>query len=111
MKKNSKLFDIIVLAGMVVNIILAVFLILYYFDFLRFFYDFVLLSRGSGQAAIWHRNRTPKTDSFIPEIGNHSTAACDPDIGASSRVSSPPEDLKHAMIRPLWTLISWNAIG
>jgi hypothetical protein len=27
-------FDIIVLAGMVVNIILAVFLILYYFDFL-----------------------------------------------------------------------------
>jgi hypothetical protein len=34
MRKNSKLFDIIVLAGMVVNIILAVFLILYYFDFL-----------------------------------------------------------------------------
>ena len=34
MTKNSKLFDIIVLAGMVVNIILAVFLILYYFDFL-----------------------------------------------------------------------------
>jgi hypothetical protein len=34
MKKNSKVFDIIVLAGMVVNIILAVFLILYYFDFL-----------------------------------------------------------------------------
>jgi hypothetical protein len=34
MAKNSKLFDIIVLAGMVVNIILAVFLILYYFDFL-----------------------------------------------------------------------------
>ena len=33
-RKNSKLFDIIVLAGMVVNIILAVFLILYYFDFL-----------------------------------------------------------------------------
>ncbi len=32
--KNSKVFDIIVLAGMVVNIILAVFLILYYFDFL-----------------------------------------------------------------------------
>jgi hypothetical protein len=27
-------FDIIVLAGMVVNILLAVFLILYYFDFL-----------------------------------------------------------------------------
>ena len=34
MTKNSKIFDIIVLAGMVVNIILAVFLILYYFDFL-----------------------------------------------------------------------------
>lgn len=34
MTKHSKLFDIIVLAGMVVNIILAVFLILYYFDFL-----------------------------------------------------------------------------
>jgi len=34
MAKNSKVFDIIVLAGMVVNIILAVFLILYYFDFL-----------------------------------------------------------------------------
>lgn len=34
MRKDSKLFDIIVLAGMVVNIILAVFLILYYFDFL-----------------------------------------------------------------------------
>ena len=34
MNKNSKVFDIIVLAGMVVNIILAVFLILYYFDFL-----------------------------------------------------------------------------
>jgi len=34
MAKNSKTFDIIVLAGMVVNIILAVFLILYYFDFL-----------------------------------------------------------------------------
>ena len=34
MNKNAKLFDIIVLAGMVVNIILAVFLILYYFDFL-----------------------------------------------------------------------------
>ncbi len=32
--KNSKVFDIIVLVGMVVNIILAVFLILYYFDFL-----------------------------------------------------------------------------
>jgi len=34
MNKNSKVFDIIVLAGMFVNIILAVFLILYYFDFL-----------------------------------------------------------------------------
>lgn len=34
MQKNAKLFDIIVLAGMVVNIILAVFLILYYFDFM-----------------------------------------------------------------------------
>ena len=34
MDKSSKTFDIIVLAGMVVNIILAVFLILYYFDFL-----------------------------------------------------------------------------
>ena len=34
MKRNSKVFDIIVLVGMVVNIILAVFLILYYFDFL-----------------------------------------------------------------------------
>jgi hypothetical protein len=34
MTKNSKALDIIVLAGMVVNIILAVFLILYYFDFL-----------------------------------------------------------------------------
>ena len=31
---NSKVFDIIVLAGMVVNIILAVFLILYHFDLL-----------------------------------------------------------------------------
>ena len=34
MKKKSKAFDIIVLAGMVVNILVAVFLILYYFDFL-----------------------------------------------------------------------------
>jgi len=34
MRTNAKLFDIIVLAGMVVNILLAVFLILYYFDFL-----------------------------------------------------------------------------
>ena len=34
MNKSTKVFDIIVLAGMVVNIILAVFLILYYFDFL-----------------------------------------------------------------------------
>lgn len=34
MRNDAKLFDIIVLAGMVVNILLAVFLILYYFDFL-----------------------------------------------------------------------------
>ena len=34
MKRKSKAFDIIVLAGMVVNILVAVFLILYYFDFL-----------------------------------------------------------------------------
>lgn len=34
MRSNKKLFDIIVLGGMVVNILLAVFLILYYFDFL-----------------------------------------------------------------------------
>ena len=34
MRSNPKIFDIIVLAGMVVNILLAVFLILYYFDFL-----------------------------------------------------------------------------
>ena len=34
MRTNAKLFDIIVLAGMVVNILLAVFLILYYFEFL-----------------------------------------------------------------------------
>ena len=34
MAKNSKVFDIIVLVGMVVNIILAVFLILYHFDLL-----------------------------------------------------------------------------
>ena len=34
MRNNAKVFDIIVLAGMVVNILLAVFLILYYFDFL-----------------------------------------------------------------------------
>ena len=34
MKRKSKVFDIIVLVGMVVNIFLAVFLILYYFDFL-----------------------------------------------------------------------------
>ena len=34
MPKKSKVFDIIVLVGMVVNILLAVFLILYYFDFL-----------------------------------------------------------------------------
>ena len=34
MKTRSKIFDIIVLAGMVVNILVAMFLILYYFDFL-----------------------------------------------------------------------------
>ena len=34
MGKDTRLFDIIVLAGMVVNIILAVFLIVYYFDLL-----------------------------------------------------------------------------
>ena len=34
MQRKSKAFDIIVLVGMVVNILLAVFLILYYFDFL-----------------------------------------------------------------------------
>lgn len=34
MAKKSKAFDIIVLTGMVVNILVAVFLILYYFDFL-----------------------------------------------------------------------------
>jgi len=34
MRTNAKVFDIVVLAGMVVNILLAVFLILYYFDFL-----------------------------------------------------------------------------
>ena len=34
MRNNAKVFDIVVLAGMVVNILLAVFLILYYFDFL-----------------------------------------------------------------------------
>ena len=34
MRTNTKVFDIVVLAGMVVNILLAVFLILYYFDFL-----------------------------------------------------------------------------
>jgi hypothetical protein len=34
MAKKSKVFDIIVLVGMVVNILVAVFLILYYFDFL-----------------------------------------------------------------------------
>jgi len=34
MARSSRLFDIIVLAGLTVNIILAVFLILYYFDFL-----------------------------------------------------------------------------
>ena len=34
MRTNAKVFDIIVLVGMVVNILLAVFLILFYFDFL-----------------------------------------------------------------------------
>lgn len=34
MGKDARLFDIIVLAGMVVNIILAVFLLIYYFDLL-----------------------------------------------------------------------------
>ena len=34
MKKKSKVFDIIVLAGIAVNILLAVFLILFYFDFI-----------------------------------------------------------------------------
>jgi len=34
MGKDPRLFDIIVLAGMVVNIILAVFLLIYYFDLL-----------------------------------------------------------------------------
>jgi hypothetical protein len=33
-KQKSPLFDFIVLLGMVANIILALFLILYYFDFL-----------------------------------------------------------------------------
>ena len=32
-KRNTPLFDFIVLLGMVVNLILAVFLLLYYFDF------------------------------------------------------------------------------
>ena len=31
--RNSPLFDFIVLIGMVANLILAVFLLLYYFDF------------------------------------------------------------------------------
>jgi len=34
MGKDPRLFDIIVLAGMVVNILLAVFLLIYYFDLL-----------------------------------------------------------------------------
>ena len=34
MQRKSKVFDIIVLVGMVINILLTVFLILYYFDFL-----------------------------------------------------------------------------
>jgi hypothetical protein len=33
-KRNTTLFDFIVLLGMVANLILAVFLILYYFDLL-----------------------------------------------------------------------------
>lgn len=32
-KRNTPVFDFIVLIGMVANLILAVFLILYYFDF------------------------------------------------------------------------------
>ena len=32
-KQNTPIFDFIVLVGMVANLILAVFLILYYFDF------------------------------------------------------------------------------
>ena len=32
-KRNTPVFDFVVLLGMVVNLILAVFLILYYFDF------------------------------------------------------------------------------
>lgn len=32
-KRNTPIFDFIVLIGMVANLILAVFLILYYFDF------------------------------------------------------------------------------
>ena len=32
-KRNTPIFDFIVLLGMVANLILAVFLILYYFDF------------------------------------------------------------------------------
>ena len=34
MRSNKKLFDIIVLGGMVVNILLAVFLLLFHFDLL-----------------------------------------------------------------------------
>ena len=34
MRSNKKLFDIIVLSGMVVNILLAVFLLLFHFDLL-----------------------------------------------------------------------------
>ncbi len=33
-KKNTQLFDFIVLIGMVLNMLLAVFLVLYYFDLL-----------------------------------------------------------------------------
>ena len=55
MGKNSKLFDIIVLAGMVVNIILAVFLILYYFDFLWLSGCFDSLSASSYSPEMAHR--------------------------------------------------------
>jgi len=33
-KKNTQIFDFIVLIGMVLNLLLAVFLVLYYFDLL-----------------------------------------------------------------------------
>ena len=57
MAKNSKVFDIIVLAGMVVNIILAVFLILYYFDFLS--YRIHQMKMGFGeQNSQWNSGKT-----------------------------------------------------